>query len=165
VQGEGGEVQGEGGEVNGKGGEVNGEEGEVNGEEGAVQGEGGEVNDEDNIVLNVLAYSETEDNNNYVGSVNDFNEYAKKNNINIRLNINVHANQDSFEAFANSVEALLKKRLNKYDLYYFDNGYTVRYGQYLLDLNEYTKDIIGMHDQKIVDFTCKYDDKLVGIVN
>jgi len=121
------------------------------------------VKGEENIVLNVLAYSESETDNNYVGSVDDFNEYAEKNNINIRLNINVHANQNSFEAFANSVETLLKKKLNRYDLYYFDNGYTVRYGPYLLDLKEYTKDIIGMHDQKIVDFTCRYDDKLVGI--
>jgi len=125
----------------------------------------GGVRGEENIVLNVIAYSETEDNNNYVGSVNDFNEYAEKNGINVRLDITVHANQDSFEAFANSVEALLKKGLNKYDLYFYDNGYTARYGEYLLDLKDYTKDIIGMHDQKIVDFTCRYDDKLVGVVN
>ena len=80
------------------------------------------------------------------------------------MNINVHVNQDSFEAFANSVEALLKKGLNKYDLYYYDNGYTAQYGAYLLDLKDYTKDIIGIHDQKIVELTCGYDNKLVGVV-
>jgi len=119
----------------------------------------------DNIELNVLAYSETESSTFYNEVVDDFNAFAEENDINVRLKITIHTNQDSFEAFANSVESLLKKRINKYDLYYFDNGYTIKYGPYLLDIKDYiSDDIIDMHDSRVVDYTCRYENKLIGLV-
>ncbi|ORX83230.1 hypothetical protein BCR32DRAFT_152291 [Anaeromyces robustus] len=126
-----------------------------------------EYYDEDgNIILNAVAYADSEYNEIYSAMVNDFNEYAQNNNLKIKIKINVYtnANNKNFEFFATSIESLLIKRLNKYDIYYFDNGYTQKYGPYLLDLKEYlSEDHINMYNKEIVEKSCTYNDKIVGL--
>jgi len=99
--------------------------------------------------------------------INDFNEYSEKNNLNITISINIHTNMDNknFESFVDNVESLLNKKTNKYDIYYYDNAYTVKYGPYLLDLEKYLpKEHIEMYNSDIIEKTCVYEDKLVGLV-
>ncbi|ORX83231.1 periplasmic binding protein-like II [Anaeromyces robustus] len=119
-----------------------------------------------NIVLNAVAYADGKFNEIYLSMVNDFNEYSEKNNLNITVKINVHSTADlkNFESFAFSVESLLIKKSNKYDIYYYDNSYTQKYGPYLLDLKEYLpEEHIKMYNQEIVEKSCIYKDKLVGL--
>jgi len=72
---------------------------------------------------------------------------------------------DSFEAYGSQVEQILKKKNNKYDMFYYDNGYTQKYGPYLLDLKKYLpKEHIDIYDPKILEMACKYDEALVGLV-
>jgi len=99
--------------------------------------------------------------------VNDFNEYAENNNLNITIDVNVYTDVDikNFESFANTVETLLKKKSNKYDIYFYDNAYTVKYGKYLLDLKGYlSEDHVNVYNKDIIEKSCKYEDKLVGLV-
>jgi len=100
--------------------------------------------------------------------VNDFNEYAEEQNLNVTLTVTIFTEADlkNFEAFANAVETLLAKKSRKYDLYYYDNAYTVKYGPHLLDLKRYlSKDQISMYNRNIIEMSCIYEDKLVGLVN
>ncbi|OUM60635.1 hypothetical protein PIROE2DRAFT_13540, partial [Piromyces sp. E2] len=120
----------------------------------------------ENIVLNAVAYSDNEHNEIYSSIINDFNEYSEENNLNITININVHTNADytNFESFANSVESLLLKKTNKYDIYYYDNAYTVKYGPHLLDLKKHLpKEHIEMYNADVLEKTCVYENKLVGL--
>eukprot|EP00833_Pecoramyces_ruminatium_P000322 jgi/Orpsp1_1/1174354/evm.model.c7180000049786.1 len=98
--------------------------------------------------------------------VKDFNEYSEKNNLNITLNVNIYTSLDmkSFEDFADNVESLLRKKTNKYDIYYFDNAYTIKYGPHLLDLKNYLpEEHIKMFNSEIIEKSCLYEDKLVGL--
>jgi len=97
--------------------------------------------------------------------INEFNEYAIENNLDIHINIRVTEKFETFEAYGTMVEQLLKKQNNKYDLFYFDNAQTQKYGKYLLDLRNYLpKENIDIYDQNILKMTCEYDKALVGLV-
>jgi len=100
--------------------------------------------------------------------VNDFNNYAKEKKLNITLNLKTFVSFLNFtnqESFGTAVEHLLNKKNNKYDLYYYDNAYTPKYGKYLLNLRKYLpKEHIEMYQPKLLEETCEYEDKLVGLV-
>jgi len=114
-------------------------------------------------VINAIGYSDEEEPV-YLKIADDFNKYAEENNIDIYINMKVVQKSDSFEAFGSQVEQTLKKKNNKYDIYYYDNGYTQKYGPYLLNLKKYlSKDHIGIYDPKILEMACEYDDALVGL--
>jgi len=100
--------------------------------------------------------------------VNEFNQYAKNHNLNISINLNLLTTTNSTNTLSNyitTVESLMEKKNNKYDLYFFDNSYITHYGEYLLDLSNYiSKDYIDMFDSKIISQTCLYENKLVSLV-
>jgi len=98
----------------------------------------------------------------------DFNKYAEENNLDIAIDMKIFTSYSNFtdqKSFAIAVEQLLKKKNNKYDLYYFDNAYTPKYGKYLLNLKDYLQeDHINMFEQNLLKETCVYDNKIVGLV-
>jgi len=124
-------------------------------------------------VINLLAYSfraSDSSNSNYTVE-NDFEEYAKINNLNITLNIEnmVFENPtDSYENFKSLVETSLKKsndniskNSNKYDLYTYNNQYTNIYAPYLLDLKKYLpNEYLEMYNSKVIKETCTYKNAL-----
>eukprot|EP00833_Pecoramyces_ruminatium_P001529 jgi/Orpsp1_1/1175561/evm.model.c7180000054357.1 len=62
------------------------------------------------------------------------------------------------------VESLLIKKKDKYDLFFYDNAFTQKYGNYLLDLNDYlSKEDIEIYDSKLISEICTYENKLVGL--
>jgi len=101
--------------------------------------------------------------------VNEFNQYAKDHNLNISFNLNLLTATNTTNTLSNyitTVESLMEKKNNKYDLYFFDNSYTTHYGEYLLDLSKYiSKDYVDMFDPKVISLTCLYENKLVSLVN
>jgi len=97
--------------------------------------------------------------------INDFNEYSTQNNLNIKLNLSVYKSSTIYDDFGSYIESLLRKKANKYDLYYYDVSYAQVYGEYLLDLKQYLDPShIELYDPKIVSELCIYEDKLVGLV-
>ncbi|KAG4105600.1 hypothetical protein H8356DRAFT_581582 [Neocallimastix lanati (nom. inval.)] len=64
------------------------------------------------ITLNAIAYSLYEDDKIYPSVIDDFNEYSKKNNLGIKINLIVSAIKSSTEneSYGSMVESLLKKK-------------------------------------------------------
>jgi len=135
------------------------------------------------VQINVLTYTFSDTNLDDTDTTERlFDIYAKMNNLNITLNMEMITftnPSDSFANFKSLVETSLKKSNNihynkssskeihstKYDIYIFDNRYTNIYGPYLLDLKEnLPKEYIEMYDSKILSETSYYKDKLVGLV-
>jgi len=98
-----------------------------------------------------------------------FNEYAKKNNKNISMNLTIISNTNStyyLGSLGYMIENLLKKETSKYDLFFFDNTYTSDYGPYLLDLTDLIpKEHIDMYDEQIISQIGRYKNKLVALVS
>lgn len=71
--------------------------------------------------------------------------------------------------YGEMLETVLKKKKPKYDLFFYDYIYSQKFGQYLLDLEEWIpKKHIDLYNEKILKDTCLYWDKnkyrLVGLV-
>ena len=132
-------------------------------------------------MVNILTYSFNE----YeidVGSVieNAFKMYAEKNSLNITVNVDVMRFPNPTSTYKNFkllVETSLKKSNNihtinnknltntKYDIYFYDMRFTDLYAPYLLDLNEVLpKDFIEKYNSRIINESCIYEDKVVGLV-
>jgi len=68
--------------------------------------------------------------------------------------------------YGSVIESFLSKKNNaKYDIIFYDNMYTSRYGPYLLDLRELLNETqIEIYDSRILNQSCTYDNHLVGLV-
>ncbi|ORX76241.1 hypothetical protein BCR32DRAFT_271394 [Anaeromyces robustus] len=119
------------------------------------------------ITINALGYITDVSYQIYTSVVDDFNEYSKKNNLDIHLDLNLLSNANStsnFHDYGAFVDSLLKKKNKKYDIYFYDNIYTQKFGKYFLDLKKYLpKDLIDIYNQEILDQTCYYKEKLIGL--
>jgi len=100
----------------------------------------------------------------YVQIIDDFNEYSLNNNLNIIANLILDMQSLEVNYFESMVESLLIRKSTKYDIYIYDNSSTQKYGKYLLDLNNRIPDEhIKLYHPDIIDGTCIYKNKLVGI--
>jgi len=105
----------------------------------------------------------------YNDIVNEFNLYSKKNNLDISLNLTLFSDENTtyeISDFASTIEYLLKKKSQKYDIYIYDVLYTRKYSKYLIDLNEYLPEEhlnlyrsgdslkVGVYDNKWVGLVC-----------
>ncbi|OUM69936.1 hypothetical protein PIROE2DRAFT_2137, partial [Piromyces sp. E2] len=121
------------------------------------------------IVLNAIGFARDDDGQIYTPIVNEFNKYAEKENLDIRIKLNLLTRYNttySVTDYGNYIDAVLKKKdsVNKYDLYFYDNVYLPNYGKYLMDLkNELSQEHINMYNQQIISESCIYDNKLVGL--
>jgi len=120
------------------------------------------------IVLSAMGYSIDNAGDAFNLYVERFNEYSKANNLNISLNVNFISNTNSSLSFNNMalmVENLIKRKDNKYDIVFYDNGLSSIYGPYLLNLDKYLpKEHIDMYNKDILQLTSYYNDNLVGLV-
>jgi len=97
--------------------------------------------------------------------INDFNEYSAQQNLNITLELTVYRSSNVHDDYASYIESILKKKGNKFDIYFYDNSYTTVYGNYLLNLKNYLDPShTEIYDPKIISETCIYENKLVGLV-
>eukprot|EP00833_Pecoramyces_ruminatium_P018892 jgi/Orpsp1_1/1192924/evm.model.d7180000096934.1 len=96
--------------------------------------------------------------------VDDFNNYSIENKLNATLYLKSYTLSDKIDSFGALIESLFIKKTNKYDLIYYDNAYTQKYGKYLLDLKKYLpKEHIEMYNEKIISESCIFEDKIVGL--
>ena len=121
------------------------------------------------ITLNAVAFTVDPNQQSYSNMIKDFNKYSLENNINIEIKLNLVSSDNSTSIvtdYGSMIESVIKKsKNNKYHIYFYDNVYTYLYGPHLLDLYNYiSKDHIDLYESKIIDYTCKYKEKLVGLV-
>jgi len=112
-----------------------------------------------------LTYAINPEGRPYVQNIDDFNEYSLKNKLNITVNLKYDLQGSPLEHFKSMVESLLIKKSPKYDIYFYDNSFTQKYGPYLLDLNgKISEEHIKLYHPDIISGSCMYKNKLVGIV-
>ncbi|ORY20943.1 periplasmic binding protein-like II [Neocallimastix californiae] len=122
-------------------------------------------NTEKQIVINGIANTCYSDDV-YSKYTKEFNNYSKKNNLNIVLNINTFTKENStvvVNQYESVLEFLFKKKSTKYELYFYDNIFTSKYGPYLLKLDDWvSKEQIDMYKDLVPAKTCIYKGKWVS---
>jgi len=100
--------------------------------------------------------------------IRKFNEYSKKNNLNITVDLNLLNPSNSTNEtndFGTTVEALLSKETDKYDIYFYDNVYTKRYGKHFINLEEkISKQHMDLYSSDLNFQLCTSDNQWVGLV-
>ncbi|OUM66485.1 hypothetical protein PIROE2DRAFT_6324 [Piromyces sp. E2] len=89
---------------------------------------------------------------------NEFNEYSNQNYLNITLKHILFTPENSTELLNNygeSVESLMKRKSDKYEIYMFDSIFTYRYKENLINLkinmpqeflDNYDSDICALYE-------------------
>jgi len=104
----------------------------------------------------------------YTPLIKEFNDYAIEKGIDIRINMELLTSNNSTiqpDAYASAIDLLLKRKSDKYDIFFFDNVDTVRYSPYFIDLKDYLKEEhIAMYPEALKSEAFSYNNKLVGLV-
>jgi len=115
-----------------------------------------------------LGYSYSEDSQFYTSLINKFNKYSKDNDLDIEVqfvflsSVNVTGYYKDYDSF---LEALFKKKDDRYDIYFYETTDIFNYDKYMIDLNEFiSEENLNMFDQKIIQDFCTENGKLVGLV-
>ena len=97
-----------------------------------------------------------------------FNKYSERNNLNIKLHLNLITVTNStilINDYGTTIDSILSKKLDKYDIYFYDNIYTKRFGDHFIKLNErLPKEHIEMYNSGIAPEVCILKDKWVALV-
>jgi len=119
--------------------------------------------------LNALAFSQDEGTQIYTHLINDFNNYALSNNLNVTISLNLFTPANSTKNtgdFCSVIDQYLQKKSNKYDIYFYDNIYTSRFEPHFLDLNELLpKNHTELFTEAQTSESYSYKNKLIGLVN
>ncbi|ORX77361.1 periplasmic binding protein-like II [Anaeromyces robustus] len=119
------------------------------------------------IHLTAITFSQNGGSSTYSPMVDEFNVYAKENNLNITLNLVLFSKANAtsdVKDYETMLESLFFKKSKKYDLIFYDNVYSIRFGPYLLNLNDYIpKDHINMYTEGIASKSCVYKNSLVAL--
>jgi len=68
--------------------------------------------------------------------------------------------------YGTTVEVLLSKKTDKYDIYFYDNVYTKRYGKHFVNLKEkISKEHMNLFSSDLNYQLCTSDNRWVGLVN
>ncbi|ORX46905.1 periplasmic binding protein-like II [Piromyces finnis] len=99
---------------------------------------------------------------------NDFNEYAKKNNLDIELEFVFFTTQNTTTNFVNefdsTVDFLLSRKSDKYDVYFYDVQYSRKYFDYFIDLNDYlSKEHLAKYENDVAPQIGRYNGKWIGL--
>lgn len=101
--------------------------------------------------------------------ISAFNKYAEDNNLDIYLKLTILSPNNStsiINNYGSTVDSLLSKQSDKYDLYFYYDSYTKRYGPHFLYLDKYIpKEHINMYDNGIIENSCIYNNHIVGLVS
>eukprot|EP00833_Pecoramyces_ruminatium_P004364 jgi/Orpsp1_1/1178396/evm.model.c7180000065111.1 len=94
-----------------------------------------------------------------------FNTYAKENNLDITLNLDLFTSENS-TSLVTDYEAMLTALIesDKYDLYFYDNIYTTKFGENLLNLKEWvSEEHLNLYASGVASQSCVYKNKWVGL--
>ena len=120
------------------------------------------------IQLTALGYSYSEDSQFYTSLIDKFNKYSKDNDLDIEVqfvylsSVNVTGYYKDYDSF---LEALFKKKDDRYDIYFYEPTNNFNYDKYMLNLNELiSEEKLNMFDPSIIQNTCTENGKLIGLV-
>jgi len=106
----------------------------------------------------------------YYPLIKQFNKFSKQNKLNINVHLNLFSDANS-TTLVSDYESLLEAsfKMNKkfeYDIIFYDNVYTTRFGQHLANLKGLIPDEhIDLYKPGIASRSCVYGkDKWVGLV-
>ncbi|KAG4100518.1 periplasmic binding protein-like II [Neocallimastix lanati (nom. inval.)] len=98
---------------------------------------------------------------------NEFNKYSIKNQLNITIEVNYFSRLNStgyVDDYATMLEILVKQKKPKYDLYFYDNVFSIKYGPYLEDLRKWIpSEHFEIYESGIAPKSCVYGKKWVGL--
>jgi len=121
---------------------------------------------EKEVVLNAVAFGTGSANEQYIKMIMDFNNYAKSNGLNTRINYVLHSmdnSTSSVQDYESMLEAIFSKKTNKQDIVFYDTIYAVKFEPHLLDLRDVMpKETIDMYMEGVASQTCVVKDKIVG---
>ncbi|ORX75704.1 periplasmic binding protein-like II [Anaeromyces robustus] len=133
----------------------------------SVVDKGNASKESNTTIINAIGFAFNEVAHLYSVLIDNFNNYSKENNLNIIINIDLFTRNNASlveSSFILTEESYLKRKSDKYDIYFYDNIYTPRLGPYLIDLNNYlSKQHIDMYDEKIISQIGYLNNKLVGL--
>ncbi|ORX64393.1 periplasmic binding protein-like II [Anaeromyces robustus] len=119
------------------------------------------------IEIKAVAYSFGGDTELYGLLRDDFNRYSKEHDLGIKISFEYYTTDNSTvyaSDYSATIEHLLKKRSNKYDLFFFDVMYSPRYSPYFIDLKEYLPpEHIELYSGGIAKELCTYNGKWVSL--
>jgi len=68
--------------------------------------------------------------------------------------------------YGSTMEYYFNRESSLYDLYFYDNIYTIRYSSKMLDLKQYlTKEHIDLYSAVVNSESYTYNGRLIGLVN
>jgi len=117
----------------------------------------------------MMAYSYFS-NNDFFQSIEDsFNNHSIENNLNVTLSINyfsmLNSTQNRQDLFS-SIDYLLQRKSNKYDLYIFDSFFLKELYPHFIDLKEYLdNEYIDYYNNETIKYNYIYNGKWVGLVS
>jgi len=121
------------------------------------------------ITLNAVSYVYDLEENVYTYLTDKFNQYAKKNNLDVELIMTTYTIDNCtilVEDYGSILEHLLKKQSTKYDIIMYDNMYSPRFSPYFEDLRDWLpKEHIEMYASGVASQTCTFGEKWVGLVS
>jgi len=99
--------------------------------------------------------------------MDEFNEYSKKNNLNIKLSLNLVTNSlIASEDIHDILENTFKEKTTQYDIYFYDITLSNNYSPYLLDLKPLLpKENIDLYDKNLISQIGYSEKKLIGLVS
>jgi len=113
------------------------------------------------VNINLFAYI-TDINDSITDFYFDFFKYTEGKNLNAKINPYFILYKNSKNSLQSSIESSLK---NFYDIFIYDSVHLNVFDPYLLDLRNYLpKEHIEMYDSRIINETCIYKEKLIGLV-
>ncbi|ORX79252.1 periplasmic binding protein-like II [Anaeromyces robustus] len=119
------------------------------------------------ITINALAFTYTQKITLYNALTEAFNQYSQKNNLDIYLNLIILSPDNStsyINNYGSTIDSLLSKQSNKYDVYFYYDAYTKNYGPHFLNLEEhFPKEHFDMFDPGFIRSSCSYNNKIVGL--
>jgi len=119
--------------------------------------------------VGAIIYSFNDNENSYHRQlVNGFNEYSEKNDLNIKVELEALTPQVStteIQDYGNTIDSLLKKKSDKYEVYFYYSAYSKPYGDHFINLKNYlSEEEIKKFDESILKNTCySKKDELVGL--
>jgi len=122
-----------------------------------------------NITINAILFSYYDDPNSYYKLfTREFNEYSKKNDLGITVELEILTPETSssvVENYGTTIDSLLVKKKQKYEIYFYYSAYSKKYGDYLIDLREYLpEEYIKPYDADLLKSTSySKDGRLVGL--
>jgi len=118
--------------------------------------------------MNALGFSYLEESQFYTDVVKDFNTYAEKNNLDIKIDFNILTNANSTRSitdFISFLEAMHNRHSTKYDLIFYEFSELKNFNRYFLNLRKWLpEEHIKMYDSEILSKRCTVNKKLIGLV-